>query len=322
MKKVLITGAAGFIGANFVQHLLARDEEIKIFVLDKLSYAGDLARLKSCKKDKRFTFVLGDICSKKAVGDIFKKGIDTVIHFAAESHVDNSIKNPYPFETSNVKGTLTLLDAARKFGVEKFVHISTDEVYGELGEKGQFFETTPINPNSPYSASKAAGDLFVQAYHHTYKLPVVTVRPSNNYGPWQYPEKLIPVVIHKALANQPVPVYAKGLNVREWLYVEDCAEGVLAVLGKGRPGEAYNVGSGQEKRNIQVVKRILALLKKPESLITFVGDRPGHDFRYSLNADKAKKELGWKARIGFDDGIERTVRWYVDNQKWWRQFVK
>lgn len=322
MKKVLITGAAGFIGANFVQHVLATHDDIRIFVLDKLTYAGDIGRLKACKKDKRFTFVEGDICSKKVVGDIFKKGIDTVIHFAAESHVDNSIKNPYPFESSNVKGTLTLLDTARKHGIEKFVHISTDEVYGELGEEGQFFETTPINPNSPYSASKAAGDLFVNAYYHTYKVPVVTVRPSNNYGPWQYPEKLIPVVIHKALANQPVPVYAQGLNVREWLYVEDCAKGVLAVLDKGRLGEAYNIGSGQERRNIEVVKAILKILDKPQSLITFVGDRPGHDFRYSLNADKVKTELGWQAKVKFNEGIQRTVKWYVDNKAWWEKFVK
>ncbi len=316
--KLLVTGAAGFIGANFVRMLLGRDT--KIFVLDKLTYAGDRARLKSCMA--AITFIEADICSKRAVAEVFKKGIDTVVHFAAESHVDNSIKNPYPFERSNVRGTLTLLDAARRHGVSRFVHISTDEVYGALGSRGSFKETSAINPSSPYSASKAAADQFVRAYHHTYGLPAVIVRPSNNYGPWQYPEKLIPVVIHRALSNKPIPVYAAGLNVREWLYVEDCARGVLSVLERGRAGEAYNIGSGEERRNIEVVRAILALLDKPESLIEFVGDRPGHDFRYSLDASKAKAETGWRASVTFEQGIERTVRWYVDNQRWWRQHAK
>ncbi|MEQ9620301.1 MAG: dTDP-glucose 4,6-dehydratase [Deltaproteobacteria bacterium] len=320
MKTVLVTGGVGFIGANFIRLLLKNSDDITVYNLDKLTYAGDNKRLREVESDKRYHFIRDDISNGNVVKGIFSKGVDTVVHFAAESHVDRSITDAFPFERTNVRGTLTLLDASRESGIERFIHISTDEVYGEIKE-GQFFENTPLNPNSPYSASKAAGDHFVKAYIHTYGLPAVIVRPSNNYGPWQYPEKLIPVVISNAMSNKPVPVYARGFNVREWLYVEDCAEAVLQVMKSGRPGEVYNVGSGQEAVNINVVKKILSILGKPESLITYVKDRPGHDFRYSLNSEKIKKETGWKPRTGFDEGLEKTVKWYLENEAWWRKFT-
>lgn len=321
MAHYLITGGAGFIGSHFIRHLLMTEPDATVTNMDMLTYAGDVARIADIATGGRYTFLKADIAEPHAVQEAFKRGVDIVIHFAAESHVDRSIEDSLPFEASNVRGTLNLLDAARKAQVKRFVHISTDEVYGELGEQGTFTESTPFAPNSPYSASKASGDLFVRAYHHTHKLPVVIIRPSNNYGPWQYPEKLIPVVIHRALENKPVPVYAQGLNIREWLYVEDCARGVYAAMQNGVLGEAYNIGSGNERRNIEVVKGILSLLGKPESLIEFVKDRPGHDFRYSLDASKIKRETGWQPQVAFQQGLERTVKWYVDNQPWWRQFV-
>jgi dTDP-glucose 4,6-dehydratase len=316
MKKILVTGGAGFIGATFIKSLLKGKTNIAVFNIDALTYAGDGKRLTDVLTDKRYKFIKGSICDKKILRKIFGRGIDIVVHFAAESHVDRSISDAFPFEETNVRGTLALLDASRRAGVEKFVHISTDEVYGELGMKGVFKETDPLMPNSPYSASKAAADLFVRAFYHTYGFPAIIVRPSNNYGPWQYPEKLIPVIIRSAIDNKPVPVYAKGENVREWLYVEDCAEGIMAVMKKGRAGEIYNLGSGYERKNIDVVRKILSLLGKPESLIKYVKDRPGHDFRYRLNSGKIKKELGFKPETSFDEGIEKTVRWYVENEKW------
>jgi dTDP-glucose 4,6-dehydratase len=319
VRKVLVTGGAGFIGANFIRHLLANSDDLSVLNLDGLTYAGDTERLRGLEDDPRHRFLRGDICDAGIVAEALADGAEAVVHFAAESHVDRSIADSLPFEATNVRGTLTLLEAARRAGVRKFVHISTDEVYGEV-EEGQFLETTPLNPNSPYSASKAAGDMFVRAYVRTYGFPAVIVRPSNNYGPWQYPEKLIPVAIGRALQDRPVPVYAQGLNVREWLYVEDCAEAVLTVLEEGAEGEVYNVGSGEEKRNIDVVKAILRVLGKPESLIEFVKDRPGHDLRYSLNSEKIRSRLGWRPKSGFDEGIARTVRWYLDNEKWWRKY--
>ena len=322
MKDILITGGSGFIGSNFILKLLSQQDDVRVTNLDKLTYAGDNARLASVEGNERYRFMHGDICDRSAVEEAFGTGIDTVVHFAAESHVDRSIDDAGPFESTNVRGTVILLEAARKLGVRRFVHISTDEVYGELGEDGHFTEETPFAPNSPYSASKASGDLFVQAYRHTYGLDTVTIRPSNNYGPWQYPEKLIPVVIHKALDDRPVPVYAQGMNIREWLYVKDCAEGILALMASGRTGEAYNLGSGQERRNIEVVKGILSILGKPESLIEYVKDRPGHDFRYSLDSGKLKQETGWTPTTSFEQGLESTVKWYVDNQPWWRKFTE
>jgi dTDP-glucose 4,6-dehydratase len=310
---VLVTGGAGFIGSAFVRLAVKRDYDVT--VLDKLTYAGDLARLAECRD--QFKFYRGDICNRELVANILEKEeIAVVVHFAAESHVDRSILDASPFIESNVRGTQVLLDLAKEYQIEKFVHMSTDEVYGQLGEDGMFTEETPFNPNSPYSVSKAAADMLARAYHHTYGLPVCIARASNNYGPWQYPEKLIPVVISKALQDQKVPVYAQGLNVREWLYVDDCCEGVFAVLEKGRPGEAYNIGSGQEQRNIDVVKVILDTMRKSHGLIEFVQDRPGHDFRYRLDSSKALSELGFSSTTAFADGLAKTVGWNLKQRDW------
>lgn len=310
--KILVTGGAGFIGSEFVRQAIRRGYEVT--VVDKLTYAGDLERLKEVMKKIRFYKV--DICQRKRVDEIFSlEKPECVIHFAAESHVDRSILNPQNFLRSNIEGTHVLLDASKKYGIKSFINIITDEVYGEIKE-GQFTESSPLMPNSPYSVSKAAQDMLGRAYGRTYKLPVITVRPSNNYGPWQYPEKLIPLVIIKALNNEPVPVYGDGLNVREWLYVEDCAEAVLKIIERGVVGEIYNVGSGIERKNIEVVRAVLSLLGKPESLIKFVEDRPGHDYRYSISTDKVKIEIGWQAKTGFEEGLERTVNWYMKNIDW------
>ncbi|MGD0857323.1 MAG: dTDP-glucose 4,6-dehydratase [Dehalococcoidia bacterium] len=311
--NILVTGGAGFIGSAFMR--LAVQRGYVVTVLDKLTYAGDLARLAACRDRTRF--YRGDICNRELVSNILEKEqITAIVHFAAESHVDRSILDASPFIETNVRGTQVLLDLAREFQIEKFVHMSTDEVYGQLGEDGMFTEDTPFNPSSPYSASKAAADMLTRAYHRTYGLPVCIVRACNNYGPWQYPEKLIPVVICKALQDQKVPVYAQGLNVREWLYVDDCCEGIFAVLEKGRPGEAYNIGSGQEQRNIDVVKAILDIMGKSHDLIEFVKDRPGHDFRYRLDESKSLSELGFNAATSFTKGLEQTVRWNLDNRDW------
>jgi len=311
--KLLVTGGAGFIGSEFVRQAVKNG--IETVVVDKLTYAGDLERLKEI--EGKFRFYRADITNREFIEHIFQtEKPDIVVHWAAESHVDRSILDASPFIDTNVKGTQVLLEAARKTDVTLFINISTDEVYGELGKNGQFYENTPLNPNSPYSASKASADMLGRAYYRTYGLPVITVRPSNNYGPWQYPEKLIPVVILKALNNEPVPVYGTGENIREWLFVTDCAEAIFKIIEKGKPGEIYNVGSGEERRNIDVVKSILKLLGKSEDLITFVKDRPGHDYRYSLNSEKIEKELGWIAKVKFEEGIERTVKWYLDNLSW------
>ena len=311
--NLLVTGGAGFIGSAFVR--LAVGRGYTVTVLDKLTYAGDLARIEECRDNVRF--YRGDICNRDLVANIIEKDhIEAVVHFAAESHVDRSITDATPFIESNVRGTQVLLDLAREYQLAKFVHMSTDEVYGQLGEDGMFTEQTPFNPSSPYSVSKAAADMLARAYHHTYGLPVCIVRACNNYGPWQFPEKLIPVVITRALHDQKVPVYAQGLNVREWLYVDDCCEGVLAVLEKGRPGEAYNVGSGQEQRNIDVVTGILDIMGKSHSLIEFVQDRPGHDFRYRLDGSKALSELNFIAETFFTKGLNQTVQWNVHNKYW------
>ena len=319
MKKIIATGGAGFIGSEFVRQAVSRGFEV--VVIDKLTYAGDLERLNTVKD--KITFYKTDITNREFIEYIFKKEKpDIVVHWAAESHVDRSILDASPFIETNVKGTQVLLDVAKTVGIEKFINIATDEVYGELGKEGQFFETTALNPNSPYSVSKASADMLGRAYYRTYNLPVITVRPSNNYGPWQYPEKLIPVVILKALNNEPIPVYGTGENIREWLYVSDCADAVFEIMEKGKIGEIYNVGSGEEKRNIDVVKSILQILNKPEDLIQFVKDRPGHDFRYSLNVDKIKNELGWEAKVKFEEGISRTVSWYLDNIDWVEKKLK
>ncbi|HHT9133371.1 MAG TPA: dTDP-glucose 4,6-dehydratase [Candidatus Avalokitesvara rifleensis] len=313
MKKLLVTGGAGFIGSEFVRQGVKRG--YKIVLVDKLTYAGDVERIKAVEKE--VTFYRGDIADKDSVEHVFKtEKPDAVVHFAAESHVDRSILDASPFLDTNVKGTCVLLDVSKQHEIDRFINISTDEVYGELKEEGQFWETTPLNPNSPYSVSKASADMLGRAYHRTYGTPVITVRPSNTYGLWQYPEKLIPVVILKALNDEKIPVYGTGQNVREWLFVSVCADGVFRILEKGKVGEIYNVGSGEEKRNIEVVKAILKLLGKPEDLIEFTKDRLGHDFRYSLNSNKVRKQTGWNGEMPFSEGIKNTVKWYMDNIAW------
>lgn len=316
--KLLVTGGAGFIGSDFVRQAVKRG--YKVVVVDKLTYAGDLRRIEEVSH--KISFYKADIANHKAMRDVFStEKPDVVVHFAAESHVDRSILNPKVFLKTNVEGTYNLLELSRQFDIKRFINIITDEVYGEI-EEGSFTEESPLKPNSPYSASKASQDMLGRAYFRTYNLPVITVRPSNNYGPWQYPEKLIPVVIARALENLPIPVYGNGLNVREWLFVEDCTEAVFEIMEKGKVGEIYNVGSGIEKKNIEVVKSILSLLGKDESLINFVKDRPGHDYRYSVSTEKINRELGWRAKVGFEEGIEKTVKWYLDNIDWLRAKIK
>ncbi|HPZ07517.1 MAG TPA: dTDP-glucose 4,6-dehydratase [Candidatus Eremiobacteraeota bacterium] len=311
--RILVTGGAGFMGSEFIRQAIGKDYEI--ILLDKLTYAADLKRIEEVEKD--IIFYKADINNREFADHIFKKEKPrVVVHWAAESHVDRSIMDASPFIDTNVRGTQVLLDVARDYEIEKFINISTDEVYGELGTEGQFFEVSPLKPNSPYAVSKTSADMLGRAYFRTYGLPVITVRPSNNYGPWQYPEKLIPVVILKAMDNKPVPVYARGENVREWLYVSDCADAVFQIIDRGKAGEIYNIGSGQERKNIDTVKTILKILDKSEDLIEFVKDRPGHDYRYSLNIDKIKGELSWQAGIKFQEGIEKTVKWYVSNIDW------
>ncbi len=311
--KIFVTGGAGFIGSEFIRQCARTGQNIVL--VDKLTYAADLKRLEEVEKD--ITFYHADINNSEFVNYIFsKEKPDVVVHWAAESHVDRSIVDASPFIEANVKGTQVLLDVCRGYNIKKFINISTDEVYGDLGEEGQFFEHSPLSPNSPYSVSKTSADMLGRAYYRTYGLPVITVRPSNNYGPWQYPEKLVPVVILKALDDKPVPVYGKGENVREWLYVSDCAGAVLKIIEAGKEGEIYNIGSSQERKNIDTVKSILRILGKSEDLIEFVKDRPGHDFRYSLNADKIKSALSWEATVKFEEGMEKTVKWYVDNMAW------
>lgn len=311
LPKILVTGGAGFIGSEFVRQGVLKG--YPLVVVDKLTYAGDLKRLDEVKK--WFKFYKTDVCSVLGMGSIFKKekpGI--VVHFAAESHVDRSIQDASPFIKTNIQGTQVLLDISREYGVERFVHISTDEIYGDI-IKGLFKEASPLHPNSPYAASKASADLFIKAAARTHVFPAIIVRPSNNYGPWQYPEKLIPVVILKAQEGQKVPVYSRGENVREWLYVSDCVRAVFLVMERGKTGEIYNVGSGQEKKNIETVKRILEVLGKGPDMISFVKDRPGHDFRYAMDCSKIRA-LGWRPRVNFDEGLKQTVSWNLENFSW------
>ncbi len=312
MKRLLVTGGAGFIGSEFIRQSVKNGYEVA--VLDKMTYAADLARLDEIKKD--YIFYQGDIRDFDFVNKTFSDfNPGFVVHWAAESHVDRSILTPAVFIQTNVLGTQNLLEAS-KGKIEKFINISTDEVYGELGETGSFYEDTPLMPNSPYSVSKTSADMLGRAYLRTYNMPVITLRPSNNYGKWQYPEKLVPVVILKALSSEPIPVYGQGANIREWLYVEDCASAVIEVLKKAQPGSVYNIGSNNERRNIDTVKTILTILGKSHDLIEFVQDRPGHDFRYSLNFDKITSEIGWVPKVNFEQGIEMTVNWYLENLKW------
>jgi len=311
--RMLITGGAGFIGSEFVRQAVRKGHQVA--VVDKLTYAGDLERLSELRKD--ITFYKADISNQEFIEHIFEKeSPEVVVHFAAESHVDRSLLDPYPFISSNVLGTQVLLEVSKAKGVELFVNMSTDEVYGDLGKEGSFTEESPLKPNSPYSTTKASADMLGRAYYRSFGLPVITIRASNNYGPWQYPEKFVPVIILKALRDEKIPVYGDGTNVREWLYVTDCAEGIMAAIDRGKAGEIYNIGSKEEKQNIEVAKAILKLLGKGEELIEFVKDRPGHDFRYSLDTTKAKRELGWEAKTSFDEGIKKTVEWYVEHLRW------
>lgn len=318
-KNVLVTGAAGFIGANFAEYFVNKHPDYNVIVLDKLTYAGNLDNLK--KVMDKITFVKGDICDFDFVLDLFKKyDINGVIHFAAESHVDNSIKNPFIFTQTNVIGTHTLLEAAKQIWGEgspnKFVHISTDEVYGSLKEDGYFTEKSPIKPSSPYSASKASSDLIALAYKETFKMNVNVTNCSNNYGPYQHNEKLIPHMIKLALNDEKLPVYGEGLNIRDWLYVEDHCEAIDLVFHNGIAGERYNIGGHNEKRNIEIVKLILQRLDKSEDLIEHVADRKGHDYRYAIDPTKIKNELGWYPKTKFEDGIVKTIDWYLENPEW------
>ncbi|HEX3013360.1 MAG TPA: dTDP-glucose 4,6-dehydratase, partial [Methanobacterium sp.] len=318
MKKILITGGAGFIGSNFVRYMLDKYSDCEIVNLDSLTYCGNLENLSGVEDNPNYTFCRGDITDKELVFEI-TADVDYIINFAAESHVDRSIEDPEIFIKSNVLGTQVLLDAAKEYGIKKYLQVSTDEVYGSLGKTGYFREDTPLAPNSPYSASKASADLMVRAYNKTFDLPVNITRCSNNYGPYQFPEKLIPLMISNALENKPLPVYGNGMNIRDWLHVYDHCSAIDLVLHKGKIGEIYNIGGNNEKTNIEIVKLILQNLDKPESLIKFVKDRLGHDLRYAIDSTKIQKELGWKPKYTFETGITETIQWYLDNREWWER---
>src|SRR5512134_2740744 len=318
-RSILVTGGAGFIGSNFVELLLRSRADWQVVNLDALTYAGNPENLSAVEKDPRYAFVHGDICEPDDVARAFgqcRAPAVSVVHFAAESHVDRSIHSGLPFVRTNVLGTQVLLDEARARRVERFVHVSTDEVYGSLGATGAFTEETPLAPNSPYSASKAASDLLVRAAFHTHAFPGLITRCSNNYGPYQFPEKLIPLMIANASEDRELPVYGDGQNVRDWLYVEDHCEALLTVLERGRPGEVYNIGGDNEYPNLEIVRLILSTLGKPESLIRFVKDRPGHDRRYAIDAGKIQRELGWAPRFRFEEALPRTVEWYRTHAGW------
>ena len=329
IPKILVTGGAGFMGSEFVR-FLTRDcprqgskevfkrglslDRLSLAVVDKLTYAGDLERLKEVRN--KFKFYQADVCNKKRIEAIFEKeNPQIVVHFAAETHVDRSIRDASPFLETNIRGTQVLLDVSMKYQIERLIQLSTDEIYGEI-KKGSFSEDSVLTPNSPYAASKAAADLLVKSYIRTYRFPAIIVRPCNNYGPWQYPEKLIPLAILKILRKEKVPVYADGKNVREWLFVTDCARGIFEILKKGKIGEVYNLGTNDERQNIEVVKLILKNLQAPQSMIQFVKDRPGHDIRYKLNSQKLWRKIGWKPKVEFTEGIKITVQWCLEHKDW------
>lgn len=323
--NIIVTGGAGFIGSNFIFHMLKAHPEVRIICLDKLTYAGNLSTLAGVMDNPKFRFVKMDICNREAVYGLFEEEHpDMVVNFAAESHVDRSIENPEIFLQTNIIGTSVMMDACRKYGIKRYHQVSTDEVYGDLplDRPDLFFtETTPIHTSSPYSSSKAGADLLVLAYHRTYGLPVTISRCSNNYGPYHFPEKLIPLMIINALHDKPLPVYGDGLNVRDWLYVEDHCRAIDLILQKGKVGEIYNVGGHNEMRNIDIVKLICKELGKSESLITHVTDRKGHDRRYAIDPTKIHNELGWLPETKFADGIKKTIKWYLENQAWWESIV-
>jgi len=329
----LVTGAAGFIGANFVYYILKNFKDDQVIAFDKLTYSGNLANLKECEGDKRYSFIQGDITEKKDLQNAITDQITHIVHFAAESHVDRSITGPEEFIHTNVIGTFRILERIRELkwteqGGKKMLHVSTDEVYGTLGSEGFFTEETCFQPNSPYSASKASSDHFVRSYFHTYGLPVVTTNCSNNYGPYQFPEKLIPLMTINALLGKPLPVYGKGDNIRDWLHVEDHCSAIETVLAKGKTGETYAIGGRSERTNMDIVNQICAIMdelhpegKPHSSLITYVKDRLGHDFRYAIDCSKTENELGWKQKHTFEEGLRQTVEWYLANQKWWESIL-
>ena len=336
MKTYLVTGAAGFIGANYIKYILAKHNDIKVVILDALTYAGNLGTIAKDIDNERCVFIKGDICSRDVVDGLFAEyRFDYVVNFAAESHVDRSIENPQLFLITNILGTQNLLDCARRAWVMgkdeqgyptwrkgvRYHQVSTDEVYGSLGAEGYFTEATPLCPHSPYSASKTSADMVVMAYHDTYKMPVTITRCSNNYGPYHFPEKLIPLMISRALADEELPVYGDGANVRDWLHVSDHCEAIDLIIHKGRVGEVYNIGGHNERTNLEVVKTILKALDKPESLIRYVKDRPGHDLRYAIDPTKIETEIGWEPKYNFDTGIKQTIEWYLENQDWWKHII-
>ncbi len=323
--KILVTGGAGFIGSNFIYYMLEKHPGYKVVCLDALTYAGNLETLQEATKNPDFKFVKGDITDREAVRNLFaEEKFDVVVNFAAESHVDRSIEEPEVFLKTNILGTQVLMDASREYDVKRYHQVSTDEVYGDLPlDRPELFftEETPIHTSSPYSASKAASDLLVMAYHRTYGFPATISRCSNNYGPYHFPEKLIPLMIANALADKALPVYGEGLNIRDWLYVKDHCSAIDLIIHNGRVGEVYNIGGHNEKANIDVVKTILRELGKPESLITYVTDRKGHDMRYAIDPTKIHNELGWLPETKFDDGIKITIKWYLDNKPWWENII-
>ncbi|MBU0559060.1 MAG: dTDP-glucose 4,6-dehydratase [Bacteroidetes bacterium] len=322
MKNILVTGGAGFIGSNFLNHILNKRDDVFIVNLDKLTYAGNLENLKDVQDKKNYEFVKGDITNKELVDYLFKKySIKHVINFAAESHVDRSILGSEVFFTTNVIGANVLLEASRRYEVEKFLQVSTDEVYGSLGATGLFTESTPLSPNSPYSSSKASADLMASSFYHTYGLPIVITRCSNNYGPLQFPEKLIPLMIINSLNGKKLPVYGDGLNVRDWIYVIDHNKAVELVWENGKGGNVYNIGASQEMTNIEIIKLILGHLGKGEELIEYVKDRLGHDRRYAIDSSKIQNELGWKPEYRFENAIKSTIDWYLQNKNWWERII-
>lgn len=322
MKNILVTGGAGFIGSNYINHILSERDDYFIVNLDKLTYAGNLENLVSSEGKKNYRFIKGDIGNSDLVRYIFEKyKIKYVVNFAAESHVDRSILGSEVFYRTNVLGTNILLEWARKFEAEKFLQVSTDEVYGSLGPDGLFTEQTPLSPNSPYSSSKAAADMMVMSFHHTFGFPAVITRCSNNYGPYQFPEKLIPLMVINALNDKKLPVYGDGMNIRDWIYVIDHNKAIDLVLEKGRTGEVYNIGASNEIANIDIVKLILKTLGKPEKLIEYVKDRPGHDRRYAIDSSKIQTELGWKPAYSFEEAISGTIEWYLNNKRWWERIL-
>lgn len=317
--RLLVTGGAGFIGSNFVRHMLSKHRDLTIVNFDALTYAGNLENLAGLEKDRRYQFVRGDICSSADVDKVLqKRAVDAIVHFAAESHVDRSIHlGAETFIRTNVLGTQILLNAARQHGVKRFLQVSTDEVYGSLGPQGKFTEQSPIQPNNPYAATKASADFLVRAAHKSYGLDAVITRCSNNFGPYQFPEKLIPLMIANAMENKPLPVYGDGLHVRDWIYVLDHCSAIDLVLRRAKPGSIYNIGSEHDVPNIEIVRLLLRILGKPESLIRFVEDRPGHDRRYAMDSSCIRRDLGWKPAHSFEQALRETVQWYLDNRTWW-----